>query len=148
MAEGVEIRLLSSDDFDLVLSAEGLFDHQPIPQQTAAFLASDRDFIWFAMEALVPIGFVSASVILHPDKLPHLFVNERATREDRRRRGVARMLLQTVVDFGKSNSIWPLGLAAEGDDEPAKAVYRSPDGFGERDAVVFEWEQLPQSHFV
>lgn len=136
----IEVRLLSADDFDLVQSAEGLFDHQPLPQQTAAFLASDRDFIWFALEAGVPVGFVSASVILHPDKLPHLFVNELATREDRRRRGIARALMQTVADFGRSNGFWPIWLAAEGDDRPAKAFYRSLDDFDERDVVVFEWD--------
>lgn len=139
MAERVEIRLLSSDDLDLVMSAEGLFDYQPLAQQTAACLASDRDYIWFALEVGVPIGFVSASVILHPDKLPHLFVNELAAREDRRRRGVASLLMQTVVDFGRSNGFWPIWLAAEGDDEDAKAFYRSLAGSGERRAVVFEW---------
>lgn len=140
MGAGIEIRLLSSDDFDLVQSAEGLFDYQPMPQQSKAFLASERDFIWFALEAGVPIGFVSASVILHPDKLPHLFVNELATREDRRRRGIARVLMQAVVDFGRSNAFWPIWLAAEGDDQPATAFYRSLEGVDERDVVVFEWD--------
>lgn len=140
MKREIEIRLLSSEDLDLVLSAEGLFDHPPIAYQTAAFLASDRDFIWFALEAAIPIGFVSASVILHPDKQPHLFVNELATREDRRRRGAATALMQAVVDFGKSNGLWPIWLAAEGGDEPAKAFYRSLDGFDGRDVVVFERE--------
>ncbi|MCL4673395.1 MAG: GNAT family N-acetyltransferase [Sphingomonadaceae bacterium] len=135
------IKLLGVEDVDLVLSAEGLFDFPCIPDQTRAFLTSERDFLWFALDSGQPVGFVSASVILHPDKAPHLFVNELATHSDHRRRGIARALMGAVIEFGRARKFWPVWLAAEGHDEPAIEFYRSLEHREERDAVVFEWEK-------
>ena len=140
MIDHVDIMMLRADDLDLLMSAEGLFDFPPKLDQSRNFLSSDREFIWFAIKDDQPIGFVSASKILHPDKNPHLFVNELATHADHRRKGVATRLMQTVVDFGREKGLWPVWLAAEGDDEQAKAFYRSFSGHSERCVVVYEWE--------
>ena len=140
MGEQIEIRRLGPDDFDLVMSAQGLFDFEPLADQSKAFLSSDREFIWFAMDGETPVGFVSASVILHPDKPPHLFVNELATHEGHRRKGVATALMETVVSFSREAGLWPVWLAAESDDEQAKAFYRSLRRPSERGSVIFEWE--------
>lgn len=140
MTDRIAIRLLGSEDLELVLSAADLFDEPPIPDQTRAFLESEREFLWFALDGERPVGFVSASVLLHPDKPPHLFVNELATAEPYRRRGIATRLMQTVVDFGRERKLWPVWVAADGDDDLAQAFYRSLAGLTERGAVVFEWE--------
>lgn len=134
------IRLLNAGDEALVLNARRLFDYAPIAEQTRAFLVSDREFLWFAMTCDQPVGFVSATSILHPDKEPHLFVNELAVHEDWRRRGIARKLMETVVAFGRKNALWPIWLAAEGDDHRAQAFYRSLSDLSERGVIVFEWE--------
>lgn len=90
MADGaIDIRLLGPDDHAVVIAAQGIFDNRPIPDQTRDFLASDREFLWLAFYAGEVAGFVSATTILHPDKLPHLFVNELETREGFRRLGIA-----------------------------------------------------------
>ncbi len=140
MAGTVTIRLLGPGDESLVLSAAELFDDPPIPEQTSLFLASERDFLCFAIANGRPVGFVSASVLLHPDKLPHLFINELAIAESHRRRGIATRLIQAVVDLGRERALWPVWVVAESDDDPAQAFYRSLSGATERGAVVFEWE--------
>lgn len=140
MAEELEIRLLGQEDFDLVQSGAKLFDFAPIPEQTRAFLSSERDFIWFAILDEEPVGFVSASIIIHPDKPPHLFVNELDVRPDNQRMGIATQLIETVIAFGRQRKFWPVWLAAEGDDSVAKSFYRSLDGPEERGAAIFEWE--------
>ena len=136
----ISIRLLSAADEALVLSAAGLFDFSPMSDETRAFLSSDREFLWFAMANVQPVGFVSATSILHPDKSPHLFVNELAVHNNWRRRGVATKLMETVVAYGRENALWPIWLAAEGDDRNAQEFYRSLSDLSERGAIVFEWE--------
>jgi ribosomal protein S18 acetylase RimI-like enzyme len=140
MAVPVTIKLLGPSDEALVVSATGLFDDPPIAEQTHAFLSSERDFLWFALADGRPVGFVSASVLLHPDKPPHLFINELATAEGHRRRGIATHLMTAVAAFGRERSLWPIWVAAEGDDQPAQAFYRSLSDMTERGAVVFEWD--------
>ena len=135
-----DVRLLGPDDAAMVLNAGDLFDFAPISAQTSVFLASDRDFLWFACSGETPIGFVSASILLHPDKPPHLFVNELAVDEDHRRKGVATALMQTAISYAKGHGLWPVWVAAEADDFVAQAFYRSLNDATERGAVVFEWE--------
>ena len=136
----IEIRLLGPDDHALVIGVSGIFDNRPIPDQTRAFLASDRDFLWFAFCDGEVVGFVSATSVLHPDKLPHLFVNELETRDGYQRRGIGTRLMRTVQQYGKAHGLWPIWVAAEGEDARAIAFYRSLEDMKERAATVFEWE--------
>jgi ribosomal protein S18 acetylase RimI-like enzyme len=140
LADAFTIRLLGAGDEAIVAEGALLFDHTPIPDQTSAFLRSERDFIWFAMAGSGPIGFVSASILLHPDKEPHLFVNELGVDDNFRRQGIATRLMQAVVHFGRERGLWPIWVAAEGDDHAAQAFYRSLSGMTERGAIVYEWE--------
>lgn len=48
--------------------------------------------------------------------------------------------MRTVEEYGKMNGLWPIGVAAEGDDAQAIAFYRSLGDMEERGATVFEWE--------
>lgn len=139
-SDGIAIRLLGPGDEALVASATGLFDHAPIADQTRDFLASAREFLWFAMDDDKPVGFVSATSILHPDKQPHLFVNELTTHADYRRRGIARRLMEAVEAFARAERLRPVWVVAEGDDEQAIAFYRSLGGMTEAGAVFFESE--------
>lgn len=137
----LSIRKLVPEDAELVHAAADLFDEPPIKQQTEAFLRSDRDHIWFAYLGQEPVGFVSATTLLHPDKPPHIFVNELGVDEDYRRRGVATRLMAEAVSFARANKMTPLWLAAEGDDDLANNFYRSLSGPTERGSVVYEWEE-------
>lgn len=138
--DDLSIKLLGATDEALILNAKGLFDYPPLTDQTRAFLKSDREFLWFAITDGQAVGFVSATSILHPDKRPHLFINELAVHNDWRRQGIATKLIETVIAFGGENALCPVWLAAEGDDQQAQAFYRSLSELSERGAVVFEWE--------
>ena len=48
--------------------------------------------------------------------------------------------METVVAYGRENALWPVWLAAEGDDRNAQEFYRSLSDLSERGAIVFEWE--------
>ncbi len=137
----LSIRKLGPEDAGLVQSAADLFDDPPIKEQTKAFLESGRDHIWIAYIGLDPAGFVTATTLLHPDKAPHIFVNELGVDEDFRRRGIATRLMAEVVSFARHCGLTPLWLAAEGDDDLANSFYRSLPEPTERRSVVYEWEE-------
>ncbi len=128
MSDGpLQIRLLGADDHALVTAAQGIFATPPIADQTRDFLASHRDFLWLAFLDGQPVGFVSATSVLHPDKPPHFFVNELEKCDGVRRRGIATRLMRTVQDYGKEHGLWTIWLAAEGGDAQAIAFYRFID---------------------
>lgn len=141
VTEAVTIRMLGQGDEALVHSAADLFDDPPIAEQTTAFLNSDRDHIWIAYCGQEPVGFVSAITLLHPDKPPHIFVNELGVDDDYRRQGIATRLMAEAVSFARSCGLTPLWLAAEGDDDLANSFYRSLSEPIERGSVVYEWEE-------
>lgn len=138
---GIDIRLLGAGDQALVERARGIFDHAPLPDQSRAFLESHRDMIWFALAGGGPVGFASASILLHPDKLPHVFVNELGVAEPFRRRGIATSLMHAVLEHAETEGLGPVWLAAKADDAQALAFYRGLSGMSEQQAVIFEWGQ-------
>ncbi len=138
--ESVTVRLLGRGDEALIHAAADLFDDTPLPDQTQAFLASERDFIWVAFLGEEAVGFVSATVLIHPDKKPHIFVNELGVDDDHRRKGIGSKLMAEAVGFARSKKMIPLWLAAEGDDDLANSFYRSLSEPTERGSRVYEWE--------
>lgn len=137
----VEVRLLGPDDAALVLSASHLFDAALLPDQTTAMLASDRDFLWFALAQGRPVGFASATMVLHPDQRPVLFLNEIAVEDEEQRRGIGTMLMQAAIDLARSRGWASTWVLAAKDDETAKAFYRSLSPATTQPSVMFEWEQ-------
>ncbi|MEL7197590.1 MAG: GNAT family N-acetyltransferase [Pseudomonadota bacterium] len=137
----LSIRKLGPEDAGLVHSAADLFDDPPLKEQTTAFLKSERDHIWIAYLGAEPVGFLTATTLLHPDKAPHIFVNELGFDEGYRRRGIATKLMAEAVSFARLCGLTPLWLAAEGNDELANSFYRSLSDPTERGAVVYEWEE-------
>ncbi len=137
----IGVRLLGPGDKELIAAASHLFDHPPTPDQTTAFLTSDRDYIWVAYTDGEAVGFASATILLHPDKPPHLFLQELGVDEDHRRRGVATKIMETAIAFAGEMDLLPLWLAAEADDDQANTFYRSLPDKTERGSIVYEWEK-------
>ena len=136
----VNVYLLGPGDAALVLSASHLFDAAPLPDQTAAMLESERDFLWFAFARGRPVGFASATVVLHPDQRPVLFLNEIAVDDAARHRGIGTMLMQAAIDLARSRGWASTWVLATSDDETAKAFYRSLSPATAMPSVMFEWE--------
>ena len=137
----VDVRLLGPDDAALVLSASHLFDAAPMPDQTAAMLASERDFLWFALAQGRPVGFASATMVLHPDQRPVLFLNEIAVEDEAQRGGIGTTLMQAAIELARSRGWASTWVLAENDDETAKAFYRSLSPAPTQPSVMCEWEQ-------
>ncbi|MGY6636248.1 MAG: GNAT family N-acetyltransferase [Erythrobacter sp.] len=134
------VRLLGPDDLGLVLSTGYLFDSEPRPDQTAAMLSSERDFLWFAFDGERPVGFASATMVLHPDQLPVVFLNEIAVDTSAHRRGIGRMLLNAAIELSQSRGWGATWVLAERDDERATAFYHSLSPHLSQQTIMFEWE--------
>ena len=136
----VNVRLLGPDDAALVLSSPDLFDAAPLPDQTIAMLESERDFLWFAFAQGRPVGFASATMVLHPDQRPVLFLNEIAVDEAVQRRGIGTMLMQAAIDLARSKGWTSTWVLARSDDAPAQTFYRSLSPATTQPSIMFEWE--------
>jgi ribosomal-protein-alanine N-acetyltransferase len=89
--------------------------------------------VWVARDPEV-VGFLLAWHVAD-----ELHVLDVATREDRRRRGVGRTLVQAAIAYAHAHQVRRLFLEARRSNEPAIALYRSA-GFRELGARAHYYE--------
>jgi ribosomal protein S18 acetylase RimI-like enzyme len=136
----VEIRVLGIDDLGLLLAVEpGLFDRPVDPAQARAFLRDARHVLVAAIDGGRMLAFASATVLLHPDKPPALFVNEVGTREEHQRRGLGRAVMATLFAHARARGFQGIWLGTEPDNLPARAFYRALGG-QEQEFVGYAWD--------
>ena len=109
-----EIRQLGREDFDLLLGiSEGLFDNPVDPIQARAFLSDPLHELVIAFAGEQAVGMVSATVLLHPDKEPAMFINEVGTRDGWTRRGIATALTNRMIEIGRARGCKGVWLGTE-----------------------------------
>ncbi len=74
------------------------------------------------------MAFASATMLLHPDKPPALFVNELGTREPYQRRGLGRAVLMALIERARTEGCKGIWLGTEMDNAPARALYQALGG--------------------
>ncbi len=135
------IRLLGPADAGLILATpEGLFDRRPDPVQTAAFLASPDHRLAAAIRSGRIVSFASGQRMLHPDKPPAFFIAEVGTDPAFQRQGLARAVVSALINEARTMGCQGIWLATEGDNEPAKALYRALGADETPDIVVYDWD--------
>jgi ribosomal protein S18 acetylase RimI-like enzyme len=99
------------------------------PADAAAFLADDHTHLFVAYRADEPIGFVVANELLHRHTFPRmLLVYEIGVRDDHRRRGVGKALLDAVRALAIERDI-PEGFVLTNESNgPAMALYAAAGG--------------------
>lgn len=136
----VTIRRLGPDDLALLMAVdEGLFDRPVDPVQARAFLGDANCEIVLAFEGREAVGLVSASVLLHPDKPPVMFINEVGTRESHQGRQIALRLMRAMFDIARARGCVGIWLATEPDNIPALGLYRKLGG-EELALTGFAWD--------
>jgi ribosomal protein S18 acetylase RimI-like enzyme len=132
---------------DMVLAATGLFDDQPDPAATAAFLADERHHLLIGYIDGMPAGFVSAIELLHPDKpRPELFVYELGVADAHRGRGVATALMTRVVELCDERQCGEMFVLTDEANVAAQATYRRAGGVAVPAGVMFEWHWPRDGH--
>ena len=133
----IEIRIVGSDESHLLGSvAQDLFDNPVEPDLVAAFFRQPNHHLCVALDGGVIVGFASGVVYVHPDKPPQLWINEVGVAPTHRRKGVGKALVGHLVSLGQELGCTEIWVATEGDNEPARALYRSAGGIETPDIVM------------
>jgi GNAT superfamily N-acetyltransferase len=138
----VDIRLATSDDSASLLAADAeLFDYPVDPECTAEFLADPRHHIALAMCGCRVVGFASAIHYLHPDKAPHLFINEVAVLAEFRNQGIARGMVKLLCEHGRTLGCTEAWVATEPGNAAAHRTYSAAGGQAvEEKFVMFNFD--------
>lgn len=125
----VAVRLLTAGDtevFDHI--AEGVFDDPVRVDLAAEFLNDPRHHIAVALDGGVVVGMASAVHYVHPDKPAQLFINEVGVAPSHQRRGIASELIALLLAHGCALGCTEAWVAADEDNEPARALYAHVGG--------------------
>ena len=119
-------RLLGPEDAQFLENvADDVFDHAVEHRLAREFLSDPRHHIVVAIDDGVVIGMVTAVHYVHPDKLPQLFVNELGVAGSHRRRGIARRLMNEMLEHAGSLGCTEAWVGTENENVAARSLYAS-----------------------
>ena len=104
-----------------------------------AFLATGVNVLVVALSQGEVVGFASGTVLMHPDKRRGFFVNEVSVHEDLRRQGIGRRLMTRIMDVARDRACGDIWVATEGDNAPARALYRALGGAETTGIAMYDW---------
>lgn len=140
----MHIRLLNAGDEALLQAvAPDVFDAPIVPAAAAAFLADPNHYLAAALDDGVVIGFVSAVRYFHPDKPnPELWINEVGVAESHQGQGIARRLMEAVLDEARRQGCVEAWVLTNRSNTPAMRLYASSGGneAEDDDIVMFEFD--------
>jgi ribosomal protein S18 acetylase RimI-like enzyme len=84
-------------------------------------------------------AMATGTVLRHPDKPPHLFVNEVGVRDGLRGRGIGRALMAAMLGAARARGCAEAWVATEADNSIARALYRGAGGAESEPLVMYEW---------
>ena len=134
----IEFNLATLADLDkLIEVGDDLFDHPIKPNRAKEFLEDPRHHLFLAYDEGQVVGMVSAFHYVHPDKDPNLFINEAGVVDSYQNKGIGRMLVQKMLEYGKSElgciEAW---VATMESNEQARRSYQAAGGTEEKERVV------------
>ncbi len=117
-----------------------VFDHEVRPDLLSQFLGNPMNHLVVAVVEGTAVGMASAISYVHPDKPLQLFVNEVGVAGGYRRRGIARRLMEFMLDHGRRLGCTEAWVATEVGNTAALALYRATGGVEDEErAVVFTY---------
>jgi len=123
-----------------VEAAEHLFDDPVDLDATRRFLADDANVLLLAYENGEAAGFVSGTVLAHPDKAaPEMFLNELAVDEAFQGRGIGRALVAELWQIAQSRGCRGMWVLTDDDNIAANKVYSAAGGVRARAERMYEW---------
>lgn len=126
MQKDITICQIGPDDLALLLATrDGLFDNAVDSDQAARFLADPGHEMVLAIAGGQPVGMASGTVVLHPDKIPSLFVNEVGVRDEWQRQGIATALLTRLFDIARARGCKGIWVATEPENVAARGLYKA-----------------------
>jgi ribosomal protein S18 acetylase RimI-like enzyme len=133
-----QIRLLGAHDASVLDRVDpDVFDEPVRAELAKQYLSDPHRLLAVALEEddLV-VGMASGVVYLHPDKPLQLFINEVGVAAQARRQGLARRLVQALLDHGRSLGCFEAWVATEESNTPARALYAALGGVEDAERAV------------
>ena len=137
--QDLRFHILDQDTAHMLVGAD-VFDNPVDPDQCAGFIADAGHMMVFATLADRVVGMASGTVLRHPDKQPALFVNEVGVDEELRNQGIGAALTQRLLGMAREQGCKGIWLATEGDNTPARALYRKLGARETEEIVVYDWD--------
>lgn len=121
----VEIRRVQPEDEPLFRRvAPEVFDHAIEPESLARYLAMPGHHLVIAIADGEIVGQVAAIVHLHPDgSRSELYIDEVVVTPALQRQGIARRMLDAMLETGRELGCQEAWLGTEPDNLPAKGLY-------------------------
>jgi ribosomal protein S18 acetylase RimI-like enzyme len=122
----VEILLLGATDAAVLdRVAPDVFDHPISDELRSEFLGDPRHHLVVARCDGVVVGMASAFHYVHPDKAPQLFIIEVGVAEAHRRRGIARRMLEPLVQLARELGCTEAWVLTDAENVAANALYQA-----------------------
>ena len=140
-AQPITIRNLGPEDAEVLDKVrDGVFDNPVDPAWTYAFLATGVNEIVVALQMGEVVGFASGTALMHPDKPTGFFINEVGVGDAYLRQGIATRLVKRIVQIACDRGCQEIWLATEGDNAPARGLYRKLDARETEDIVMYTFQ--------
>lgn len=138
MPAASNIRLLGPADAAVLDRVDpDVFDFPVQPALAQQYLSDPNCLLAVALdEQNVVVGMASGIVYLHPDKPLQLFINEVGVAEPVRRQGLARRLVQTLLDHARALGCTEAWVATEESNTAARALYEALGGKEDAERAV------------
>ncbi|MFZ1991758.1 MAG: GNAT family N-acetyltransferase [Alphaproteobacteria bacterium] len=139
---GLQIQILKAgNEHAFARVAPGVFDEPIDARLVAEFLADPHHHIAAAIEDDMIIGFVSAVDYIHPDKPRELWINEVGVAPSHHRRGIARQVLDCMLDHGRNLGCRQAWVLTERPNIAAMRLYQSTGGLVHSpETVMFDFD--------
>ena len=126
----MEIKILGPEDAAALLAVgPDVFDDAVDPRVATEFLNDPRHHLVPAIDCGVVVGFASAVHYVHPDKRsPEMWINEVGVATTHRGQGVARAILQRLLDVARAIGCVEAWVLTDRTNEAAMRLYKSSGG--------------------
>jgi len=135
----VQIRRLGPGDEAIVTGARELFDDPPTHEWSERFLRAPGHHLLVVLEGPRAVGFVTGVETTHPDKGTEMFLYELSVREDERRRGHGRALVDALAALARERGCYGMWVGTEHDNAAALATYRAAGAGEPEPCVTLAW---------
>lgn len=123
------VRMLRAGEEEVLLrAAPDVFDYPVRANLAREFLSDPRHHIAVAIDGGAVVGFASAVHYIHPDKPAELWINEVGMAPAHRRQGLAKKILEVLLDHGRAIGCSVAWVLTDTDNAAARALYESAGG--------------------
>ena len=131
------------DEEAILASGDVVFDSAPDPALTIEFLNDPRHHIAGALIDGRLVGIASGFHYIHPDKPAELWINEVGVADAFQRRGIARKLMNTLLEHSRKMGCREPWVLTETDNMPARKLYAAV-GAKEETVVYLTFPNAPE----